>query len=467
MRTCIPGGLLAALLFVAIWLPLQPPREHLPTSDLYTHLSVARHLLRGDGFVTDLAYPLSFAFPFAQALPQPLIYRPPGYALWLMLPQAIGGDDSARVLAAVRIQQLAVLAMMAALGVIALLRRGNGPAIGIWLVLLLASPILGFAVDWAFVELLSAGLLLGIWLESRGQAGTGPRAAVLAGILAGALMLLRPELCWIPAVWWMAGSQKKRRYLLAVVLALVIASPWAVRNLRLTGDPLFSLQGNAELVKMTRTWPGYSVYRQLEPQPMVRALRADPLPILRKGARGVRQQLGDLHRLLPSWVWWGGSVFLLLRIKQRSYDSVPLVLGLSLGGLILFYAFFDAGLRHLVVLVPVLMFETAVGSARAVGSFLNSSARPLRPQVVAAGLGAVALLLTWMLPCRLPGWQQSLTEAASAGEAVRTEVEQVLSSKEPWYFTEYSAVPYLSDRPAIWMADSPADRERIRQLLAD
>ena len=43
-RTCFAGGILAALLFLVVWIPTHPARPVMPTDDLYTHLSVARHL---------------------------------------------------------------------------------------------------------------------------------------------------------------------------------------------------------------------------------------------------------------------------------------------------------------------------------------------------------------------------------------------------------------------------------------
>ena len=47
-------------------------------------------------------------------------------------------------------------------------------------------------------------------------------------------------------------------------------------------------QAEAELVKDTRTWPGYSVYRQLEPQPVATVLTGDLEPVARKFARGLQ-----------------------------------------------------------------------------------------------------------------------------------------------------------------------------------
>ncbi len=90
--------LAAGLVFGCVWAVLHAPVPPDPNADLYDNLSVARHLVRGEGFLCDLAYPLSFAFPFAARVPQPLIHRPPGQPLLLTLPVlAARGDREAAV----------------------------------------------------------------------------------------------------------------------------------------------------------------------------------------------------------------------------------------------------------------------------------------------------------------------------------------------------------------------------------
>jgi len=54
-RYQVTVSLAIALLVVALWLILHPPLPFLATSDLYTHLSVARHLAEGDGFLCGVA----------------------------------------------------------------------------------------------------------------------------------------------------------------------------------------------------------------------------------------------------------------------------------------------------------------------------------------------------------------------------------------------------------------------------
>ena len=198
------AGCAVALLVAVIWPLARPALPLLPTDDLYTHLSVTRHLARGDGFRCDIAYPLSFAWPFARELPQPLVHRPPAWPVALLLPYAVAGGDPQATIGAVRVLQALLLAAILGLGTAAWWRRGRPGAATAWLAAALACPLWRYAVYWGLTELPAALLLLVLWLRHRDGART-PGAA--DGALLGALALLRPELAWLPvAVLVNAGS---------------------------------------------------------------------------------------------------------------------------------------------------------------------------------------------------------------------------------------------------------------------
>jgi len=158
---------LATLLFLAAWLPGHPARPLLPNADLYTHLSVARHLSQGEGFLNDVTYPLSFAYPFARSLPQPLINRQPGFSVLLTIPYQTAGQDTYQTLVHTRRMQIIILGLIVLLGIRELQRSGRERGVIVWFVILGSSPLLAFAVDWGFVELVAGGLLLIIWLRLR------------------------------------------------------------------------------------------------------------------------------------------------------------------------------------------------------------------------------------------------------------------------------------------------------------
>ncbi len=471
-RAAAIAGLAVALALGALWPPARPALPLLPTDDLYTHLSVARHLARGDGFRCDVAYPLSFAWPFARSLPQPLVHRPPAWPVALTLPCALAGPDPARVVAAVRLLQVALLALTAGLGAAAWIRRGRPGAAAAWLVALVACPLLPYAVDWGHTELPASLVLLCCWLRHR----DGARApGALDGAATAALALLRPELTWLPLAWWAwlrhptAGNGRERRGLLvALAVAVALTAPWLVRNARLTGDPLFSVQAAAELAKDTRAWPGYDVYRQLEPQPPWRALREYPQAVARKTARGLRFYARELPALLP----WAVPALLVVGALARPRGAPrrargPAATALwSTAALAALYAPLDHSLRHLLVMVPILAWEAAPWLGEWPWTLLPSRLATWRRG--RAGSVAAAVLLAAplaLLTAREPtGWAGSARAAASlqadtAAEAARL---RALPAGAP-AFTESAAAVWLADRPAVW---SPLDAEVAQRIAA-
>lgn len=470
------AGLLAAAAFGLLWGLRQPARPLPPTADLYTHLSVARHLVRGEGYLSDIAYPLSFAYRFARRLPQPLLHRMPGYGTVLTIPWLMSGRDPAGSPEAVRFMQILLVIGAVGFGAFSLWRRGSGEAIPFWMVLLGTSPLLGFSVAWGQDEVLASCLLLVIWLHLR--RATTPRP-VLVGILTGLLAMVRLELFWVPVLWWLlllprpTGSgirrlRVDRTFGWMVAVAVVVLIPWSLRNLALTGQPYFTLQGVAEHAKETRTFPGYGVYRNLEPQPLIGFATHHTDPLLRKTARGVRFYAEDMPRFL-AWPWLLVLVVAPLGAIWRRARRLPRGgasardLGLATGTLALlglFYSPFDHSLRHLLPVFPLLTWELA---AYAAGS---SRPRGARPALVRAGILTVAAVVAAMVfPCRLPGWEAAARDAVRLQPAVQQEAVRLREMGPQVAFTEYSAAPWLADRPAVWTPADDAVQSRIVEML--
>ena len=485
-RLTLAAGLAAALVVAAGWPATHAAKPLLPTDDLYEHLTVTRHLARGEGFLCDVAYPLSFAWPFARKLPQPLVHRPPAWPVALLLPYAAVHGEPARVPGAVRALQVVFLALIAGLGAAAWTRRGHVGAAAAWLAALLVCPLWPYAVDWGQAELPAAALLLAFWLRHRdGPAHPGPTDGLLTGLLA----MLRPELIWLPifwGLWWHrraghAAAGGRRGWVWAAVVALCLVAPWTVRNARLTGDPFFSVQAAAELVKDTRTWPGYDVYRQLEPQPAARALRDDPESLARKTARGLRFYGQEWPGLLP-WslplLLLAGAVGARRSAKVRpGADSAghrwprdPATVALvSLMALAAFHAPLDHSLRHLLVLVPVLAWEAAPWLGEWPWSWWRE-----RPGGRLGGLGLRALAAlavavpVLLLTVREPtGWAGAAREAiAQQGPSLAEAARLRSAPPEEVLFAETSAAPWLADRAAVWSPLDAPTAARIRAWLS-
>ncbi len=467
--------LAAGLVFGCVWAVIHPPVPPEPTSDLYDNLSVASHLVLGEGFLCDLAYPLSFAFPFAARVPQPLIHRPPGYPLLLTLPVlAARGDREAAVLAA-QLMHLFLLALLAACGVRAARRAGRPEAAAPWLALLMASPLLAMTTGWAQSETPTALLLALLWWRLREGAGAATRSptptagvssAMIDGALAAATTLVRADLWWLPVLWMAArGRLRARRTTLATVAVwLLLLAPWGLRNARLTGDPLFALQTYGEAVKETPAWPGLDVYRQLTPQPFLDTLRHDPALLMHKTATGVRYFTARAGRWLP-WPLWLAAGLLLARrggVGTRRTASPLALLLLTTGLLVLQYAALSHSLRHLSPLLPVLGLEIWLGAA--------GWLRARRPTWTSAGLtGALvgaAFVVQLAAPARMPGWESARSAAIAARPfTARAVAEAALLPPGP-LFSDNGALLWLSGRAGVWLP-LPAAIETVRERVPE
>ncbi|MHB8078975.1 MAG: hypothetical protein ACYDIE_06955, partial [Candidatus Krumholzibacteriia bacterium] len=425
--------LAAGLLFGGVWIADHPPVPPEPSADLYENLSVAQHLVRGDGFVCDLAYPLSFAFPFAARLPQPLIHRPPGYPLLLTLPVLVARGDRQAAVRDAQLLNVILLALLAAGGVRVARRAGRPEAALPWLALLAASPLLAMTTGWAQSETPAALLLALLWWRLRDDDGAAaarpasparPPAAVLVGTLAAATALLRADLWWLPWRWLATRGRLRRAALAAVAAWLALMAPWGVRNARLTGNPCFALQIYGEAVKETAAWPGLDVYRQLTPQPLLDTIRHDPALLARKTAAGLRYFAVRAGRWLP-WPLWLAAGLLLVRGgrgRPRRRTPTPLaLLLLSTGLLVLQYAVLSHTLRYLATLLPVLGLEIWLGAAAWLRARCPAWPTPAR----VGALAGAALVLQLAAPARLPGWEAARAAAIGAQPVTARAVAEV------------------------------------------
>ena len=220
-------GLLGALTLVAVagW-ALVPTY---PDYDAYHHLVWGRGLLHGvqpgfEDYAAPTQHPLYLALATVLAL--------------------LAGPDADRLLVLVTILSLAALTA----GAFALGRAlfGTWPAVAAAFFVGSSFAFLLYAVR-AFVDV--PFLALVIWAAALQAAR--PRRGVMPMVLLATAGLLRPEawvlagLCWL---WCLSGREPRERLgLLALVLAAPIA--WALVDLTVTGDPLYSLHATSRLAE--------------------------------------------------------------------------------------------------------------------------------------------------------------------------------------------------------------------------
>lgn len=146
-RAAAIAGVVVALALGLAWPNLHPAGPLLPTDDLYSHLSVARHLVRGDGFLCDVTYPCPS--PGRGPAPFPNRWRTarrPGRSCWRC---------RTRWPARTRPRWSRRLACCSVgcwrwrrAGHRGLIRRGRPGAAAAWVVALTACPLLPYVVDW-------------------------------------------------------------------------------------------------------------------------------------------------------------------------------------------------------------------------------------------------------------------------------------------------------------------------------
>ncbi|MDO9694023.1 MAG: hypothetical protein Q7W56_04780 [Candidatus Latescibacteria bacterium] len=450
----------AAVAFTLVWIVLHPATPSPPDSDLYTHLATARHLVRGEGFLNDVVYPLSLSFPFADRAPQPLIHRPPGYPVLLTLPVGLSGDDPHRAEVLTRLLQAALLGLTVAAGMAALQRRGRLDAALPWCATLLLSPLLAMTAGWSQVETPVALLLLLLWVRRRDGATPSASATVFDGLLAAAVALLRTDLIWVPWLWLLLTGCRGRALLRTAAVWALVMAPWWVRNLVVTGQPFFALQAYAEHLKGTAQLPGYAAYLRESPEWLGATLLRRPDVLFGKAVQGLVYYLARLDNWLPWGMLAAGVAAAFVRRPggARTLRPTALLAG-TLALMVIVYAPFSHDLRHLAVLLPAAAWELWLLLADRLRE-VRPAARPSARAAVLVATAALALALT---PARLPGWDQARERAIAAAPGMPTAVARCRDLPPGPILTDSAALLWHARRAGVWWPREAGDAAQLRR----
>ncbi len=467
--------------FLGAWVAFHPAIPLDANGDVYDSLSAARNLLEGRGLRHDVIYPLTTAFAWGRALPQPMLERPPGLALLLAPALALTRGDPTLAPRAVRVVQIALLGVTVLVGLLGLQARRAGAAAAAWLLLLLLSPQLGLAASWGWVEVPCGLLLLVLWLRLRERdpcvAGAGAfRAAIVDGACAGLLTLLRTDLIWVPLLWWLFAALRSPRFrgeartagrhlALSVGAWLLLTLPWWIHVTRVAGSPLFNPLSYALQLDLSQGQWDYQRLRGLVAVPMLENLRDNFVPALVKVRHGVRFFAETLGRWLP-WAVWAVALLLVaerwrrLRRGAASPAVGPVVLlGATVAGAVLVYAFVSQEVRHLLVLLPALSWEIALlVERRAAGVLQSPWARGL---VLAAGAGLAILIA----PPRLVQARAQVELARSQAPLVAVLAREVATWPPGPIFTDNSAVCWLTRRTGVWSPYDTQVEQTVRETV--
>jgi hypothetical protein len=417
------AAFIVAFLFVLVWSMEHPPIEQTAGADIFEHLSVAGHLMAGDGFVNDITYPISYTFPFAQKLPQPMLHRAPGFPLLLTVPVALSDNP----ISAVRIMQLLTLGLIVGCGSWFLLTKQQ-PALVPWLILLFFNPLVDISVSYGQSELVCAFILFVIWVFR-------DKSVLLIAMLTGLLGLIRLELSLLPLLWIVLQKNRPATKLLLIAFGIWIAIqlPWWIRNFLVTGDPWFALQSYAEHLKMTSLYPDYSIYTKLEPQTLWQSMQSHPEILWEKFTSGIIFQL----RRLDTWIPWPLWIAFFAIGKQKAVQ-----LGASLLLLIIGYAIFSHTVRYMLVLLPIISVELWIGLSKRIP---NKTASVI-------GVALLAAALQFASPAFLPSWDRNYKDDS----------KPIVTTTDGIVFTDSAKYLWETKQSGIW---SPANKDVEKKII--
>lgn len=271
--------------------------------DTAYYVDVARNLIGGHGLVADAMW--SYQTP-------PLQFPRPAFEVWLPLPTflaaipmaLLGTTFGAAQVSSVLVGSLVpVLAWRLAADVAAergltpgrarTLAVGTGLTTAVYLPLLLHSALPDSTMPFAVLALAACLLMSRIAREPRGLRAQDPRVIGL-GLLIGLAALTRNEAIWLGLAWavmaWLIPEAtvgaRVRVVAAAGVVALLVFTPWMVRDWLVFGSPLPG-QAAANALSVT----GFDIFAWHDPPTLARYLAVGPARLLEMRVEGISHNL--------------------------------------------------------------------------------------------------------------------------------------------------------------------------------
>ena len=466
-RTATSLGLILLVAIVTRLAVLPGSTERSQEADGPHLMNVARCFERGQGFSNPAAWP---AWMKPARLPMPETFKEPGYpfAIAALAPRL--GEFRAAVLIsflAGLLMPLALFGLARSIG----LDRGEATLAAI---LAATSPLailmsVRVTVDSLFPALLTLAFFLAAWRRGEDAPSRPWWADALTGVAAGLAFLVRGQaLVAVPALAVLLATRRPRRGVpvglsLAVGSAILIASPFLIRNLRLFGVPFYSDVGAYGL------WPyvdhlTFSHGLDRPPAPLAFALHHVPEVLRHVGESVVRFCVYALPGEItgnPIWVPAFAVGVLLSLGRWRRF----LGLWLYLAATVVFIFAINWDGRYFTSTVPLWSLFTALGAmwiARAVGTL--PIAGPLRGgHLLLATLVVAVIVQTEVTRRRVAHYKAPETDAAIAEAPF---LRAHLAPGESVMVVTTSFWSWFADRPSVHLviAGDQALEETVRRL---
>lgn len=429
--------------------------------DTAYYVGVARNLLEGRGLVSDALW--SYATP-------PLIFPRPAFEVWLPLPTFLAAIPMAlfgTTFAAAQVSSVLVGAIVPVLawrlaldvagergldtGRTRWLALGTGLTTAVYLPMLLNSALPDSTMPFAAIVLAATLLMTRIVRDPRAARLLDPRLLAL-GVLLGLGALTRNETVWLAVIWagmaWFSatGSAVMRVRLVAIVgvVALVVFSPWMVRNLQVFGSPL---PGQAVTNALYLT--GFDIFAWNHPPTLERHLSLGLAGLVELRATGLSHNLFNVLLLLGLPLSVIGVLSIPWQARPRSLRPLVWISAIMFVVTSLLFPaatqwgtfLHAAGPVHvLVVLMAMLTLDAAIARLAARMGW----ARPVAWLATVLGVGGSLLFSVALLPSFGAGSRATAAMYEDLGARMAA-IGRPLDA---------TAGPVISNFP-IWMAEAP------------
>jgi len=270
--------------------------------DTAYYVGVARNIVEGRGMVSDAIW--SFHTP-------PLVFPRPAFEVWLPLPSllalpamAVFGPtfDAAKIPAVLVGSLVPVLAWRLAadvaeelgfsVGRARTLALGTGLTAVVFLPLVLFGALPDSTMPFATLALAATLLMTRLLRQPPGGSALRDRRLLGLGVVLGLAALTRNEAAWLALTWaglvWWSGPRGQRIALVAIpaVIALVLFTPWAIRDWIVFGNPL-----PGQALTNALSVSGFDIFAWNDPPTLSRYLAVGPVRLLELRVEGIWHNL--------------------------------------------------------------------------------------------------------------------------------------------------------------------------------
>lgn len=431
------------------------------------YAQIARHVARGDGFITSFIKPISLIH--SQSIERhPDLTHPPLHVYWVAgMMRLFGATDRAA-------SHAGGLAFVLTIPLVFLLALRMFD----WRTAILATALcgthitlLGYAVsglEASLLGLLVTALVLVLHTAARTEGNELPWVAA-AGLLMG--LIYMTKYIWLVGalpvlvlLWLLRPERRLLRAAIFVALIFVVAAPWLYRNYLLTGHPFFTLRVY-EMMGHTRAHPANSLVRTFRDyyEPVAVFAAGNPRALFEKLRSGLASFYQAFHALGGIFVTPFFVVGLLVRLGPPHLERLRVMLIAMLVLVACALSLVSADLRLLVPVAPTMIVLATVLFWRLLDARLQDLDSRARTRWTVAAIAVLMALqafpfLTEITPDE-PYVFVGDTPVDVAMQQLQDLTDGPVLTDAPW------VVAWRADTAAIWLPNKEEDLRRMDERL--